>query len=336
MPLNVLITVKLPDELLDRIRTISPEVQLVYAPVKRPDELPPGSLAAAEVMYTMDVLPRPEEAPRLRWVQFQAAGIDHVVGQALFDTDTMITTASGIHAIQVAEYVMAMLLAWAHRLPSLFIHQQRGMWPSGRWERFVPRELNGATIGILGYGSIGREVARLARSFGMRVLATKRDVRRVADEGHRLSGIGDPSGELPDRIYPPSATASLVSECDYVVLCLPLTQETRHLIDEEMLRAFRPTGLLVNVGRGGLVDEGALIRALKRGWLGGAALDVFEVEPLPADSPLWKMDNVILSPHVAGFTPTYDQRAVDLFVRNIRRYLEHLPLLNLADPHIGY
>lgn len=336
MALNVLVTMSFPEELLEQVRAVSPQVHLSYAPLKGGEALPASTVADTEVLYTGEVLPQPEEAPQLRWVQFHSAGIDHVHGHPLLNSDVVFTTVSGIHAVTMGEYVMATILAWAHRVPRMLMYQKRAIWPGGRWSKFVPQELRGATIGILGYGSIGREVARLARAFGMRVLATKRDPRHMTDEGYRIEGAGDPTGDLPDRVYPAAATKSMLPECDYVVVCAPLVQATYHMIDEAALRAMKPTAFLVNVSRGKLVNEGALIEALEKGRIAGAGLDVFEGEPLASDSPLWAMDNVIISPHVAGFTPHYDRRAIDLFTRNLRRYLEGRPLLNTVNSEREY
>ena len=141
---------------------------------------------------------------------------------------------------------------------------------------------------------------------------------------------------MADRIYPAAAVRSMVAECDYIVITLPLTPATRALVDETLLREMKPEAFLVNVGRGAIVDESALIKALKKGWIAGAGLDVFETEPLPVKSPLWSMDNVILSPHVSGFTNYYDDRAIDLFNENLGRYLAGAPLLNLVDRPSGY
>jgi phosphoglycerate dehydrogenase-like enzyme len=290
----------------------------------------------AEVLYTWTALPKPEEAPNLQWVQFHSAGIDHVQGHSLLDCDLTVTTVSGIHAVPIGEYVMASILAWSHRVPRMFVYQKRGIWPGGRWEKFVAPELRGSTIGIVGYGSIGREVARLANAFGMRILATKRDPRHVEDSGYRIPGTGDPKGELPTRIYPSAAMRSMLPECDYVVVSAPLTEETYHLIDRAALKSMKNSAYLVNVARGELVDQVALIEALQKGWIAGAGLDVFEAEPLPADSPLWQMDNVILSPHVAGFSPEYDRRAIDLFTTNLRCYLEGRSLINVVNCQRGY
>jgi len=335
MTVNVLVTVAFPEELLDRARAVSPEVRLFYAPLKQGESLPSSTLVETEVLYTWTALPRPEDAPQLRWVQFHSAGIDHLWNHPLLDCDVALTTTSGVHAVPVAEYVMASILAWSHRLPRMLTYQKRAIWPGGRWKKFAPQELRGATIGIIGYGSVGREVARLARAFGMRVLAVKRDPRRIVDDGYQLDGAGDPAGDVPDRIYPAAAIRSMLPECDYVVLCAPLTAETYHLIDKAALKAMKPATYLVNVSRGKLIDEGALVEALQKGEIAGAGLDVFEVEPLAANNPLWKLDNVILSPHVSGFTSHYDRRVMGLFTQNLRRYLEERPLLNLVDREAG-
>lgn len=336
MALNVLVTMPFTEELLEQIRSVSSEINLSYAPLKNDEALPKSTVAVANVLYTWTALPGRQEAPNLRWIQFHSAGIDHVQGHPLLDCDLMVTSTSGIHAVPIGEYVMASILAWSHRVPSMLGYQKRGVWPAGRWEKFVPQELRGATIGIVGYGSIGREVARLAAAFGMRVLAAKRDPRHVQDDGYRLEGVGDPNGELPIRIYPAAAAHTMLPECDYVVIATPLTEETHHLVNRAALKAMKSTAYLVNIGRGELIDQAALIEALQKGWIAGAGLDVFEIEPLPSDNPLWKMENVILSPHVAGFTPEYDRRAIELFTANLRRYIEGQTLINVVDCRRGY
>jgi phosphoglycerate dehydrogenase-like enzyme len=209
-------------------------------------------------------------------------------------------------------------------------------WPSQRWELFLPDELRSQTLGIIGYGSIGREIARLAKGFGMHILATKLDARHPEDNGYIMPGIGDPRGEIPDRIYPRQATRSMLAECDYIVNTLPLTEKTHHFFDETLFKEMKPNAFLVNIGRGRVINEPDLIKALKKGWIAAAGLDVFETEPLPEDSPLWTMDNVILTPHVSGFTPHYDERATDLFAENLRRYLAGEKLLNLVNREQGY
>jgi len=179
-------------------------------------------------------------------------------------------------------------------------------------------------------------VARLCRAFGAEVLATKRDLRHPADDGYRPDHQGDPTAELPTRLYPPQALPSMAAECDFLVVTVPLTPETRGLVGRSVLQKMKPTACLVDVSRGGVVDHNALIEALSEKRLGGAALDVFPVEPLPASSPLWDMPNVILSPHVGGASDRYFEQATALFAANLQRYLTDQPLLNEFDPRRGY
>lgn len=323
------------DELMDKIAAVSPE--LVVERVTLPDgRWPENKSTNAEIFYMVNQGPRPDQAPNLRWVQGHWAGVDKLVGTPLWESDVLITSASGIHAPNMAQYALTQILAWAHRVPRWFEFQRGGKWPSRKWDAFLPDELNGRTLGILGYGSIGRELARLAKGFGMKILVSKRDAKRTEDTGYRVAGTGDPQGTLPDRIYPTEATRSMLAECDYVVVTLPLTPKTRHLFNEDLFREMKSTAFLVNVGRGELINEKDLVKALNKGWIAGAGLDVFETEPLPENSPLWKMDNVIMTPHISGATPYYDERAVDLFTINLQRYLAGEPLLNLVKREAGY
>jgi phosphoglycerate dehydrogenase-like enzyme len=269
-------------------------------------------------------------------VQLHYAGVDRLPETPLWRSDVAVTTSSGIHAPNIAEYVLAMMLAFAHRLPLMLAYQARAEWPSQRWQKFAVPELRQATVGVIGYGSIGREVGRLAHAFGMRVLGLRRAVGVDQPPEYELPELAGRPGAEPDLMLTPDRLAEMLAASDYVVLALPHTPATHHFIDEAALRAMKPSALLVNIGRGALVDEVALVRALREGWIAGAALDVFEQEPLPADSPLWKMDNVIISPHIAGFTPRYDERAAALFAENLHRYLAGEPLLNQVERGRGY
>jgi phosphoglycerate dehydrogenase-like enzyme len=336
--IEVLCTLRFTDDLLDTLRAVSPRLHVTQQTVRNVSEI-----AAAlqehpntEILYAFHVPPNTLElAPRLRWVQLHSAGADHLLDHPIMSSDVVVTTSSGIHATPIAEYVLASILAYRWRVP-LWTHCQReGRWPSERWNLFSRPELRGSTLGVVGYGSIGREVGRLGKAFGMRVLAVRRSTGR-ADQGYAVDGTGDPDGTIPERFYPPEALQEMLAECDYVVVALPLTAATRHFIGEPELRAMKPSAYLVNIARGGLIDEAALVRALREGWIGGAGLDVFDEEPLPPDNPLWELDNALLSPHVAGFTPHYDRRAVDLFACNLSRYLSGQPLLNQVDKKKGY
>jgi phosphoglycerate dehydrogenase-like enzyme len=236
----------------------------------------------------------------------------------------------------VAEHVLLMLLALGHKIPELAAFQARAEWPKDRWERFRALELRESTVGIVGYGSIGREVARLLHPLGTRILAAKRDVRHPEDNGYTPPGLGDPNGDLFTRLYPIQALRSMLKECDFVVVCLPLSPATRGLIGEAELAAMKPSAFLVDVSRGGIVNHAALITALQEKRIAGAALDVFPEEPLPSSSPLWKMPNVIITPHISGISAHYSQRAMELFLENLKRYLSGNLLYNLYDPELGY
>ena len=335
MKRHILITAPFPDALLERVAAVSPDLVIERDTLPR-DKWPEGVVTEAEIHYTTDRILRPEQAPNLRWVQGHWAGINNLVDTPLWDSDVLLTTTSGIHAPNIGQYVMAQMLAWANHVPRWIRTQQGGQWPQGRRDAFLPDELAGRTLGIVGYGSIGREVARLAQAFNMTILVTKRDARHIEDTGYTLPGFGDPAGNLPTRIYPAEALRSVLAQCDYVVITLPLTPRTRHLFDESLFQAMKPSAYVINIGRGPVIDERALVKALQRGWIAGAGLDVFEKEPLPDDSPLWGMQNVILTPHVSGMTAQYDERAVDLFVANLRRYLAGETLFNVVDRDAGY
>jgi phosphoglycerate dehydrogenase-like enzyme len=332
--LNVLVTMRFDRTQLDRLRAVSPEISVSQAD---PDA---ADYAKTDVLYA-GAPPRDlSRAPALRWVQLHMAGVNALADHPLYtDTTLPLTTTSGVHAATIAEYAVTMLLALAHRVPRMVEWQGRGGWPPDeqRWPLFVPSEVRGATLGIIGYGSIGRELARIATSaFGMTVLALKRDPSRRPDEGYRLPGTGDPEGRLPAEWLGPAQLDSLLARADVVVLCAPLIAETRGLIGEAALRRMKPSAYFINVGRGASVDEPALARALRERWIAGAALDVFAQEPPPAGHPFYGLDNVILSPHVSGFLPSYDEKCSVLFAENLRRYLAGEPLLNLVDRGRGY
>jgi phosphoglycerate dehydrogenase-like enzyme len=330
----VLTQAPMPEHLLARLRAVSPRVVVEQRTAETLEEL--GDVwQEVEVLYTTRLVPMPEAAPRLRWVQGHFAGVEQLLGHPLLHSVTL-TTSSGIHAPAMAEYILMMVLAFAHHLPRMIEYQRQAEWPQQRWALFVPQELRDATIGLLGYGSIGRETARLARAFGMRVLALKRHVDQLADDGWSLPDVGDAAGENVDRLFAPDQLHAMLAECDYVAIAAPLTPETRGLLGAAEFQAMKREAVIINVARGGVIDEAALIDALRAQVIGGAALDVFEQEPLPADSPLWQLPNVILSPHVSGFTPHYDERAMALFAENLRRYAAGELLLNVVDVQRGY
>ncbi len=332
---HVLCTLKFTDAQLDRLRAVSPRLVVEQHTCRSPEELTEALSPSVEVLYTVQPALDLSRAPNLKWVQTHMAGIDSLIGTPIWESQIPITTMSGIHAVTIGEYVLGMMLALNYKLPRMLYYQKRGEWPKERWNLFARHELRGQTVGIVGYGSIGREVARLASGLGMRVLASKRS-SDPAHRGWRLPGTGDPEGRLPARFFTPEQVPEMLAESDFVVLALPATPTTERFIGEAELRAMRPGACLINIARGRILDQAALARALREGWIAGAALDVFEPEPLPADSPLWQLDNMILSPHVSGFTFDYDRWAVELFADNLGRYLDGRPLLNVVNRERGY
>jgi phosphoglycerate dehydrogenase-like enzyme len=331
---NVLVTMRFEEAQLDRLRKVSPRLRVTRAAPTAAD------YSETDVLYATTVERDLARAPRLTWVQLHMAGVNALHDHPLYtESAVALTTTSGVHAATIAEYAVTVLLALAHRVPRMVEWQARGAWPPDdeRWPLFVPAEVRGATLGIIGYGSIGRELARIAKTaFAMRVLACKRDPSARADAGYWLPGTGDPDGVLPDEWLPPARLNDLLARSDVVVMCAPLTPATRHMIGAAELHAMKPSACFINVGRGATVDEAALARALREGRLAGAAVDVFAEEPPPAGHPLYGLDNVILSPHVSGFMPSYDDRCADLFAENLRRFLDDRPLLNLVDRSRGY
>lgn len=331
-PVEVLITLPFQEEQLRQLAKVSPRLKLNSVKARRAEDIPAEVWAAAEVLYTARVLPLPEQAPRLRWVQFHWAGVDHALDAPLLKKpELIVTTLSGAAAPQMAEFALSMLLALGHSLPILADLQAQKRWPEDRWDRFQPRELRDSTVGIVGYGSVGRQTARLLQGFGAKVLAAKHNAMHPEDTGYTIEGLGDPQGDFVHRLYPIQALNSMLKECDAAVICTPLTPETSGLVGEAALAALKPGAFLVDVSRGGVLDHTALLHALQSGRLGGAALDVFPNEPLPNDSPLWSLPNVIITPHIAGYSRQYDQRAAQLFSENLTRYLAELPLFNRVN-----
>lgn len=334
----VLITARIEPDWLKRLQSLSADLQIEQKLIRSLTEIPDDMWRSVEVLYTFgSILPAPEQVPQLRWVHLYSAGANHVIDHPLFRTPVIFTTSSGVHAINIAEYVFTVLLAWLHRLPRLLEWKQQGQWLPGteRYALFMPEELQGKTIGIAGYGSIGRQVARVAKAFGMRVLAMQRGTDH-RDRGFVFPGIGDPEGTLPDRYYTPDQLHTMLNESDVVVIALPLTPVTRGMFNQAAFQAMKPTSFLVNIARGEICNEADLIRALEERRIAGAALDVFDQEPLPADSPLWSLPNVIMSPHITGLTPQYDERAATIFEENLRRYLAGEPLYNVVNKDQGY
>lgn len=277
-------------------------------------------VADAEVIFGLR-LPKniTQIAPKLRWMHVYGAGVDYLAGTGILERGILLTNSSGINAPPIAEFVLMYMLMHVKQMLKR-VEAQR----THQWVRYPNDELRGKTLGIVGPGRIGSEVAKRASAFGMRILAA----RRSYTPGERLPHI--------EEVYPIARLHDMLGQCDFVVVAVSLTKETARMIGEAEFRAMKPGCFFMNVSRGGTVDQEALVRALKSGHLGGAGLDVFDPEPLPPDSPLWDMPNVIITPHNSGGIRQHAERATEFFCLNLRRYLSGAPLENLVDPKKGY
>lgn len=285
------------------------------------------ALPEAEVVVTGDLTDDElARAPRLRWLSSVAAGLDEIVTPAVLARGVEVTSASGVHGPNIAEHLLAMILMFTRGFPKLFRAQL-----ARRWERNLksrsdgPGELTGKTLLIVGLGRIGEALTVRARPFGVHVVAVKHDPSNRHD-----ASVG------VDELLPVGAFDEALGRADHVCLTVPLTPATHHLMDERRLGRMRPGAFLYNVSRGAVIDEAALVEALRAGKLAGAGLDVFEEEPLPAGTPLWDLENVILTPHVAGVTPLYYKRTAALFADNLERFLSGRPLANRFQRERGY
>ncbi len=310
----------LSGEQLRRVREVVPEDRDVVVTRDRDEILDLiDEIEIAAGGFPRDLLPR---ASNLHWFQQWAAGADWLLRhpQAV-EMDFVLTNVSGIHAIQVTEHIFAFLLAFARKLHQAIRAQRCREWISHDQPQDL-FELADKTMLLVGVGAIGQRTARIATALDIQVLGVRRDPTVS------VAGV--------DRMSAPDRLLDLLPQADFVVLTVPLTEETRGMIGQEQLQAMKPTAYLVNVGRGGTIDEEALLQALREGWIAGAGLDVFETEPLPEDSPLWDLDNVIITSHYAGITPRYHQRAMEVFLDNLKRYTMGEPLRNVVDKELGY
>ena len=356
-PLRYLSTLRFGDDFLDRLRAVSPALSVQQVPAAAAADIPTELWAQVEVLHTSGVLPPAGAAPALRWVQLDTSGVDHVRSEWLWHSDIAITTLGGVGPVAMAEYVMFSVLGLAHRLPALVKSRRRRRWPAPADSAsiFTPLPVRGTTMVILGYGRIGQEVARLAVPFGIRVVGvTRTGVTEPAAAEHRYDGRWVASRPAALTVRAAEAAGAVTSEdgavtvvgqdrldealgvADWVVVVLPRTPETIGLINAARLATFKPGAVLVNASRGGIVDEGALLDCLRRGTLGGAMLDVFDSEPLGAESAWWREPGVFLTPHVAGLTPDYAAHVEHIVTENLSRFLAGRPLLNVVDRAKGY
>jgi len=337
---NLLITSYLEPEHIERIRAVDKRLNVIY----RPELLPTPRYAAdhtgnarsltpeqnaewlnllgkADILFDFDYTHRadlPDLAPNVRWIQATSAGIGQFVKRSHYDQrmpNTVFTTASGVHARPLAEFCIMSMMIHNKGLMRMIKDQQ-----CHHWERYAGTDLDGRTLALVGLGRIGSEVARLSRGLGMRVIGT--DLR--------------PNPDAVDRYYDLKDLNAMLAEADVVILTVPHTPETEKMIGAEQFKSMRKGVYFINIARGQVVDEPTLIEALKSGHLSGAALDVFFEEPLPADNPLWDMENVLVSPHSASTSDRENERITDLFCDNLRRYLNNEPLRNVLNPELYF
>ncbi len=311
-----------PDWFPERLRQEFPQVAVVHLPdYKRVDE----EIVDAEIVIAWSI--RPEQiaaATKLRWIHSPAAAVHQLIFPELVNSEIVLTNAREVHGPVVAEHVIGLIFALAKKIPGSVLLQQKHVWGQQiLWDELPRvREVAGATLGMVGLGSIGRAVAKSAKALGMRVIA----VREHPEKG----------SEGADAVFGPAQIDEVFRQADYIVLAAPVTDSTRAIANAERLALMKPDACLINVGRGPLVDETALATALREKKIGGAALDVFPKEPLAADSPLWDVPNLLITPHTAALTDKLWERHYALFAENLRCYLNGQSLLAVVDKQKGY
>jgi phosphoglycerate dehydrogenase-like enzyme len=285
-----------------------------------------------EVLYGGRAPADLRRTPRLRWLQVGSAGVDHLLADAPWSHGLIVTNGRGVFGPSIGQYVLAAVLRINEHADERHELQEQRQWPAAGDEAAVTGRLTrGQTAVVVGYGGVGREVARLLDAVGMRIIAVKARPEVVRDQGYRVPGTGDPDGSIPERIAGLEALADVVPAADVVVLTVPLTDRSRGLFGADLIAALRPDAWLISIGRGPVVDEPALAAALRDRRIGGAVLDVFGTEPLPPESPFWSLPNTVVTPHVSGGDAGSVAILADLFIENLRRYGRGEPLLNEVD-----
>ena len=313
--LNILVTNKLADRHMKVIKTVAPNSNITICDEQHAAQYMPDT----DILLTwgtMNLRPLYPTALKLKWVHALSAGVENLVFPEIKVANTLLTNAKGIHGIPVSEHVFAMILAFTRGL-TVSIRQQT----QKNWKRIPVDEIYDKTIGIVGLGSIGREVAKKAKGMGMRVIASKQTMTTEL---------------FVDELYTPDQLHELLSISDFVVIALPLVEETKNLITIKEFSAMKSSAYFINVARGAIVNQNDLITALQEGTIKGAGLDVFDHEPLAETSPLWDMSNVIVTPHLAALSPNYMDRAIKLFADNLSRFIQQKEMLNTIDKDKGY
>ena len=312
--MNVLSYHPLQKEQIQRIK----QMGIDNLKILSPSEEPIPFLKDAEVIFSVSSFPQKilDQAPNLRWLQVSSAGVNQLPLQSLEEKGILLTNVRGMHGDCISEYVLAMMFALNRQIPQVLEYQKQS-----KWHKMGQSMLKGKTLGIIGLGGIGQILANKAAFLGMEVIGLRNSKKPA---------------ENVSRMYNNQDLLPFMAQSDFVAVCCPLTPETTGLVSREAIAAMKPTASLINIARGQVIDELALIEALQNKKIASAALDVFWKEPLPENSPLWALDNLILTPHVAGDMIDYTERAADIFVSNLERYLKKQLLQGLVDYHLGY
>lgn len=305
---------------LKRIREAAPDAEIIIVKSREDwTEALARKGASCEVFLGILLDAWIDKLPNLKWAQLVSAGADRVLkSPEVMRRELVITNASGVHAIPISEHILSLMFSFARNLPQYMRSQLAGKWE----RRGEIMELEGTTVGLIGVGKIGEKTAEKAKALNMKVLGVRRNPER--------------SSPFVDKMYGPEGLREMLARADWVVVTAAGTKETEGIIGEAELAVMKRSAVVINIARGSLIREETLVRALQEKRIAGAGLDVFETEPLPADSPLWQMPNVILTPHVAGGTPYYIDRLMDIFVENLKRYQAAEPLINVVDKKLGY
>ncbi len=299
-----------------QILDIVPDAGLMIAEAK---DTTKELIQSADIIYGWPDTEYLIEADKLKWLHLPSAGADGYTDKAIYyRKDIKLTNSSGVFGLPIAEHIFAMILSYNRNLWEYAYNKREKKWSRSSGAR----DFCGSTVGILGLGDIGNEVAKRAKAWGANVLAVKRTITKAP--------------EYVDKLYSLDDMDEVLKQSDYIVLALPDTPKTKGIISMEKLKQMKPHAFLVNIGRGTLINQDALITALKENWIGGAGLDVTTPEPLPEESPLWELPNVILTPHTSGLSPSNINRRFEIFNRNLKLFLENKPLENMVDFTEGY
>lgn len=292
-----------------------------------PEEFPSGLLRDKQALLCSYPPANLDDMRQLKWIQITSAGYSQLIPCELPRRGIRATNGLGNFDVPIAEWNVAMMVNLARDLRGMVRNQKKGVWD--RSARFQ-REIRGSVVGLWGYGGIGRETARLAKAFGMKVHVLARSGIKPRSQTYRVSGTGDPEGKLPDRVFSTEQQEEFLKSLDFLVLGMPLTKATEGMIGERELRMLPRHACVLNPARGPLIQEAALLRALRDGWIAGAALDTHYHYPMPSDHPLWSFPQVIMTPHISGSggSTHYQERIWDIFAQNVRRYRDNEPLLN--------